>query len=299
MVRKLIKRIYNRMVISTTSKNKFYEKYLRWQLINIIEKNMWGNPSWKNIPKNIWNLRVILLVSISILTLSIVSYDIGVHYNDSKINQLESTIDLKDNHLSEMSVTESKLIKYLSKKDHKIDSLKKFLESREYIEFVIQKEAKIDDFELNMSRVSDSILFLMKDQADKYEIPYTIYFRLIDKESGYKFIPNHGGSGAFGYMQLMPYTFKAYSKKLGLSGGHTKRNNVLVGSYMLYKNHKDWMERGKTDYNAWKFALAEYNAGESKMIIRNDNGDKIGYYIPNYTKSYINYIMKYYPKINS
>ena len=133
----------------------------------------------------------------------------------------------------------------------------------------------------------------MASQADEYEIPYSIYFRLIDVESGYKFIPNHGGSGAFGYMQVMPTTFNSYAKKLKLKGAHTKENNVLVGSYMLYKNHNDWMKRGYDEHEAWEYSLAEYNAGEGNLQTVIDS-TVVGWHIPSYTEDYIAEIMKTY-----
>jgi len=154
----------------------------------------------------------------------------------------------------------------------------------------------MDDFNINISRIDDDILFLMVEQANKYKIPYTIYFRLIDRESGFKFIHNigkNGGSGAFGYMQIMPKTFKSFKKILNLRGGHTKVNNILVGSYMLSRSYNYWKSKGKSDKESWEFCLSEYNTGRGNMQIKN-NGKVSGYFIPNYTRSYINYIMKYY-----
>ncbi|CAG7580477.1 MAG: putative lytic transglycosylase [uncultured marine phage] len=299
MVRKLAERLYNKMVISTASKYKFYEKYVRWGIINVLERylnpEIYSDTRWKKFKRTTWDLRV------PIMSLMLLSGVLGTFFifgsisRNSEISELDDNINVRNKMLSEYYEDKVELQSIIDKKDVKIDSLYNYFETREYIEYVIFSQAKIDDFELNMSRVSDEILFLMWEQCNKYNIPYTIYFRLIDKESGFKFIANHGGSGAFGYMQVMPATFRSYAKILGLKGGHTEENNILVGSYMLNKNYKYWKSKGRDDRSAWRFTLAEYNAGQGNMQVYNSDSTKvIGHYIPSYTLSYINFIMKYY-----
>lgn len=286
-------RLSYKLIMSPSSKNRFYEKYIRWQLSVTLENIIYGDKKWKNAFKYIWLNKVMVIMMILATSTLFLVYHMGSQSREKEISSLIASNDYKYEIIQSQSVAIHNNELIIDDKNNMIDSLNKFRESRDWLEYMIYSETKMDDFYLNMSRVDDDILFLMASQADKYEIPYSIYFRLIDVESGYKFIPNHGGSGAFGYMQVMPATFNSYAKKLNLKGGHTKKNNILVGSYMLYKNHKDWMDRGYDDRKAWEFALSEYNAGERNLQIV--NGDKVvGWRIPSYTKSYISEIMETY-----
>lgn len=288
-------KLNNKLVMASTGKNKFYEKYIRWQLSGAIEHLLYGEKTWKNSFKLIWKSRVMFISLILVAYGVFYTYHLGSSSRNSEISSLIASNQDK----ADMIESQNDIIYYnqsvVKNKDNTIDSLLQFKKSREWLEFKIYRETEMDDFYLNMSRVTDDILFLMASQADEYKIPYSIYFRLIDVESGYKFISNHGGSGAFGYMQVMPATFNSYAKKLNLKGGHTEKNNIFVGSYILYKNHIDWMNRGYDEHEAWEYTLAEYNAGEGKL--QTMSGDKVvGWHIPRYTKSYIAEIMKTYNK---
>lgn len=248
---KPLHRLNYKLVMSTTTKNKFYEKHIRWQLSSAVEYLIYGEKNYKNALKLIWKNKVLVLSLILVTSGAFYLYYLGSQSRDSEITSLIDSNQDKSTVIESHQNTIYYSQNVIHQKERTIDSLLQFKMSREWLEFEIYRETEMDDFYLNMSRVSDDILMLMAEQADKYKIPYSIYFRLIDVESGYKFIPNHSGSGAFGYMQVMPATFNSYAKKLNLSGGHTKENNILVGSYMLYKNHNDWMERGFDKHKAW------------------------------------------------
>lgn len=231
----------------------------------------------------------ISILWIILLCFMMIGYSSKERISNKEIYNLESKIiDNKNRYTSSLKYKDSIILH----KEKNIDSLQNYLNSKEYLEFLIYKKANLDNFKLNLNRVDYEILDLMVSQANKYNIPYTIYFRLIDMESGFKFVINVS-SGALGYMQLMPNTFKSYYKKLGLKGGHTKKNNIIIGSYKLNKNYKKWRKKGKSDYMAWRYTLAEYNTGLGNMQLK-ENGKVIGYYIPTYTHKYINYIMRYY-----
>jgi soluble lytic murein transglycosylase-like protein len=219
---------------------------------------------------------------------------IGYSLRDKEITQLETTIN--ENH-REYTKSISQKDSIIESKNKEIDSLIEYRNSKEYLEFLIYKRANLDNLKLNLSRVDYDILKLMVDQADEKEIPYTVYFRLVDMESGFQFISNME-SGAHGYMQLMPATFKMYYDRLGLEGGHTKENNIIIGSHMLKEGYNKWRSRGMGKMIAWMYTLSEYNTGEGKMQIKNDDGKVIGFYLPSYTRRYVNFILKYFnPKM--
>ncbi len=278
-----------------TSKNKFYEKYIRWQIAGAIEYILYGEKTWKKTLKSIWKNKFIVLLLILMASTIWFTYHMGSQSREVEISSLNVSNENKDESIKTLEDIIYYNQKVIESKQNTIDSVLQFKKSRTWLEYRIYKETEMDDFYLNMSRVRDDILLLMSQQANEYEIPYSIYFRLVDVESGYKFQANKGGSGAFGYMQIMPATFRSYAKILNLKGGHTEINDILVGSYLLYKNHNDWMERGYDTHLAWEYALAEYNAGEGNMQIKK-NGRVVGWRIPSYTRKYIKTIMKTYNK---
>ncbi len=180
--------------------------------------------------------------------------------------------------------------------DHLEDSVMRYeetLKSRKYYEELIIDQSKIRA-KKSLRALDDDVFFLMLSQSQKYDIPIEIYFRLVDMESGFKFVENKK-SGAYGYMQVMPSTFNYLAKKLGIEGPHNELNNILIGSWLLKKNYSDWLKRGFSSNKSWRFALAEYNAGEGKLQIKR-NGRVVGWKEPSYTTAYINYIMKEHNK---
>jgi hypothetical protein len=173
-----------------------------------------------------------------------------------------------------------------------VTNYERTLKSRKLYEDVIVDVAKIR-CSSNLRNLDDDIFFLMLGECTKYDIPLDIYFRLVDMESGFKFVVNKQ-SGANGYMQVMPTTFSYMAKKMGIKGPHNEINNVLVGSYLLKKNYDSWQRRGFTETKSWRLALAAYNAGEGKLQIK-EGGKVVGWREPTYTYSYVNYIMKHRP----
>jgi hypothetical protein len=205
--------------------------------------------------------------------------------------KLEQTLGEKQKQILRLNdevVSSKKTIENL---EEEIKEYKTTLSSRVYYESLIVKKAKIRS-KKSLYELDDDVFFTMVGQCEKYKIPYEIYFRLIDMESGFKFVENKS-SGAYGYMQVMPKTFTYLSKKIGVKGKHDETNNIIVGSYLLNHNYNSWKRRGFSENKSWRLALAAYNAGEGKLQIKRD-GKVVGWREPSYTSGYVNYIMKYY-----
>ena len=145
--------------------------------------------------------------------------------------------------------------------------------------------------EKNFRNINRQIFALMVSECDKYDLPYSIFFSVVDKESGFKFIPNSQGSGAMGYMQLMPKTFSSNARKLGLKS-HTPENNIKVGAYHLYDLFSFWKRKYTDDETAWTWALAQYAVGLGGMQLKDSTGIK--YHIPESTKPGIEKVMRNY-----
>jgi hypothetical protein len=148
---------------------------------------------------------------------------------------LERTITHTNQELDTLNKTVLKVSDENLKLKSTITNFETTLKSRKLYEDIIVDVAKIRCTS-SLRKLDDDIFFLMLGECTKYDIPLDIYFRLIDMESGFKFVRNTQ-SGANGYMQVMPTTFTYLTKKMGVSGvPHNKTNNVLVGSYLLRKN---------------------------------------------------------------
>jgi len=143
----------------------------------------------------------------------------------------------------------------------------------------------------NFLDLDPRVFELMVSECDKYDIPYSIFFSVVDRESGFRFIENSEGSGAMGYMQMMPQTFNYCSAKLDLAGGNTPENNIKAGAYHLYDLHNDWSRKFSND-ESWRWALAQYATGLGGMQVEDSTG--VHYEIPESTKPGIERVMNNY-----
>lgn len=167
-------------------------------------------------------------------------------------------------------------------KEIKLDSIQDYLLSK--YTFIHSK---------NLKNLDKSILSLMVSECDKYKLPYSIFFSVVDRESGFKFIPNSSGSGAMGFMQLMPRTFSVNAHKLGLST-HTPQNNIKVGAYHLWDLFSFWKKKYNDEKTAWTWALAQYAVGLGGLQRRDSNG--LRYEIPKSTLSGMSLVLRNYEK---
>jgi hypothetical protein len=210
-----------------------------------------------------------------------VSFFIGKSVNNQYVTKLENGVSYRDSIINGLK-------ECILFKDSTIDELSLELRSKNYLQYRVIQESKIEHI-CNLKSVPDSIFFLMISEADKYKIPYFIFFRIMEKESKFQFISNKEGSGAFGYMQVVPSTFSIYYKKLNLTGGHTQGNNIRVAANLIHSIREFWKTKFKDDRKIWEYTLAEYVCGRKSMM--DSNG---GYFIPENVKPSINYVMKCY-----
>lgn len=271
----------NQWLVMTHFKNDFFNKKIKWQLHSLINWIIYPEfrESWniKNILKS--NKYLIIFLSIVVFLISL-SFTMGYSIDKIYLN------DLKDNLNNSHQVIDS-LTNALLNKDSIILDFSKELKSREYLEFKIIRESRVENIS-NLKSVPDSIFRLMINEADKYKIPYVIFFRVMERESKFLFISNSGGSSAMGYMQVVQSTFSQYYSKLHLKNGHTPGNNIRVASALINNIHNFWKTQIKNERSAWEYTLAEYACGRFPMQ------NKSGYFIPDDVKQGIEYVMKYY-----
>jgi len=134
---------------------------------------------------------------------------------------------------------------------------------RKFIQSLIIKDCNIEH-KSELQRLPDPIFYLMIDQVNKHSIPYTIFFKVVDHESGFQFISNSEGSGAMGYCQIMPATFKQFKRAAGLSS-HTPDSNIKMGAFLLKERYNYHKSMGKGDDLSWFLSLKDYAGGKDSM----------------------------------
>jgi hypothetical protein len=155
--------------------------------------------------------------------------------------------------------------KHLNRKDSTISQLRESMDSRDYLQYVIKRDCKLRNYD-NLTKLSDTVFFTIIDEINKYKIPYTIFFRVIDYESGFLFIRNNTGSGAFGYCQIMPITYDYFSKKLNFNE-HNEVNNIKTGAYILKTGYNRYRSMGFSDSESWYRELVYYSGGNKKLAL--------------------------------
>lgn len=283
-MKKLARKLQHWLAMTTFSFSSRFENIYKWKIFNFIDDVYSpideNYTIYKIIQRNNWILKV-SMIPIFILTLGII---IGSTYKEKETDIIQSKYDRISsvaNRLYDMSKhTRDSLVEL---KDER-DSLMCYFDSREWLEYVIYKESDIDI----PDHLPDSIFFFMFNQKEKYDIPNSIYWRLVFKESSFKMVAN-ATSGAFGYMQVMPATYYHYAGRVGVDSLHTPYNNIRVGSYILNEHHNRFTTMGYEDKRSWQLALSAYNAGIGNVM-------KCGYNIPNFkeTKDYVSFILRKY-----
>jgi hypothetical protein len=110
----------------------------------------------------------------------------------------------------------------------------------------------------------DEIFYSMVDEINSKSIPYVIFFKVVDHESGFRFIPNSKGSGAMGYCQIMPATFDQFKGKVGLKS-HNPLSNIKMGAFLLKDRYDYHKSNGNNDEKSWFLSLRDYAGGKDSM----------------------------------
>ena len=127
--------------------------------------------------------------------------------------------------------------------------------SREWKVMKIKDEAKV----IVPSYVTNDELESMLRVADFYDLPYSIWFRLIWNESRFQG-DVVSSTGARGYAQIMPQTFRDYVTAAEKRSGK-KIAQLKACGFLLRCLHDSEIKAGWKGDNAWKRVLSRYNCG--------------------------------------
>ena len=259
MIKKNLIKLHSWLLMNHVN-NQLFEKYVRYQLIDILEWFIYPEfrkINWRQLLKNN-KIIVIVIISFIFWTTGLFSIGRWLSFSDKaeKIYSLESKLEEINNILYNSNVL-------LDRKDSTITQLRETMGSREYLQFIIKRDCNLTHYQ-NLVKLPDDIFFTMIDEIEKYKIPYTIFFRVVDHESGFQFIVNSAGSGAFGYCQVMPATFNLVAKKLGFKE-HNQITNIKAGAFLLRDAYDRHRKRGNDVRTSWFNSLVEYSGGDTQL----------------------------------
>lgn len=288
--------------------------------IELYVSNKFINKS-NNMKSILKNNATLLVIIITLLISNIYSYNLGINKKNPELEIL--TTELESIYL-DLGIKSD----LLDNKDNKLISLKKELKSikssRVYKLAIIKKEADVDI----PDRVTDDHLNLMFKHANLNNVPYNVFFRVIQKESRYKWWAT-SPVGAKGYMQVMPPTYKSIAKTINQPLKMTPESNIIAGSYYLGKKYNEMFNKiihkkvydkldfnmktkvnklNETEFNLYKTECellksdTVYYNNHNKYIWElalscyNAGSSRVKYKIPNIkeTQNYVKFIMKQY-----
>jgi len=234
---------FHHWLLLSTFKSKWFEENIKLQIISLLSWFIYpeyrkSNSFFSVIKKNKF---ILILISIFILWTSFF-FTFGKFMNITE---------------------ETYRYVFVKGKEEKNVSKNYNITIRKFLEKIIIEDCNIEN-KKNLRELPDHIFFSMIEEVDKNEIPYVIFFKVIDHESGFLFIPNSEGSGAMGYCQIMPVTFKYFMKRVGVSS-HTPISNIKMGAFLLKYRYNYHKSMGKENNMSWFLSMKDYAGGNDSM----------------------------------
>jgi hypothetical protein len=131
------------------------------------------------------------------------------------------------------------------------------------IKRIIIEDCKIEHID-NFHKLPNEVLHLMIKEVNEKNIPHIVFFKMVDHESGFRFIRNSEGSGAMGYCQIMPATFNQFKNRIGVKK-HTPQNNIRMGAFLLSDRYDYYLKQGNNHRKSWFLSLKDYAGGEDSL----------------------------------
>ena len=254
---KKIARIILHKLMMYPSHNLFIKKHIENPIIFLANTIAFSDDIFTIFKKNILKNKRAYKIFTLVLTFVAIIYTIGYGTSLNVIDYLRFNEQVL---ISKMTNINNKLMAETSEKISFKNKLYNIIYSDDYMRYIVYKEANVFiPRDANMEHLK-----VMFQETDKNEIPYSIIFRLINKESGY-ITGLTSNKGASGYMQVMPETKKIYRKKLKTQGLTAIDENITIGCAMLKEMYNLYKTEKNTEVKAWKLALAAYNAGPGNV----------------------------------
>lgn len=290
-----------------------------------MSESMIEKMTFKRFVRSLKHNLSLVLIMIALLGSNTFFYFQGSFSRDNEVETLLAEIRSIDN---ELGIKSEMLDGHKYTIDELNDELERIKSSRIYMTAIINKEAGVEVPE----RVPNNHLKLMFEQADSNNIPYKVFFRVIEKESRFKWWVT-SSAGARGYMQVMPATYASIAKKINLPAEMTPESNIIAGAFYLRKKYNEMFDKiihkkicdkyeidinrkyeslskdekfiYKSEVNMLKADKTFYNnenryVWELALSAYNAGSSNVGYSVPNIaeTQAYVKFILKpYYDEI--
>lgn len=156
---------------------------------------------------------------------------------------------------------------------HEKDSIINFLQTTQ-----LRKTAEMKSGIKIPQRFGKKELQIVFTECARYKLPVGVIIRLIQAESGFSYKAK-SYAGAQGYMQIMPATYRAISKRIGTTN-HTKYNNLKTGIYYIKHLRDLWVNKGYDNKTIWRLTILSYNYGPGR--VKNNVNKFLGSQFHNY-----------------
>jgi hypothetical protein len=238
---------FHHWLLTSTFKSKWFEENIKIQFISLL--------SWVIYPDYRSQNSLIMVIRHNKFILSIILIPILLcltFFTFGRITASEKTV---------VVVKKSFINKSIDNLD--FDKLR---EERRYIEYLAHSKYKVKNY-VNLQKLSDEVFFTIVSEINSNKIPASIFFRLLDQESGFCNITNKN-SGAKGIPQIMPCTRKYILNKIGKTNHHLI-DDIRVASYHLREQYEVHKTSGNNNERAWLLSLVDYNGGSFRLAKHN------------------------------
>jgi hypothetical protein len=124
----------------------------------------------------------------------------------------------------------------------------------EIVKNVLEREDQTLTQPLVKKEVKSKTVFEVADSiCTAVGVPFELVLEIGNNESGWRYIQNTNGGTDMGDLQVIDETFDYWYERLGLIGGKTRRNYLIIGiNYLKYNYDR---------YGSWKKARFAYGRG--------------------------------------
>jgi hypothetical protein len=238
---------FHHWLLLSTFKNKWFEENIKLQIISLLSWMIYPEYREQNsligvIQKNKFILSVIVIPMLWSCTF----------FTFGRLSSTQNTI-----------VIEKKTFINNHLKGVDFNSLNG---ERKFIEYLAHTKFKIENYK-NLQKLPDEVFFTIVSEIQRNKIPASLFFRLLDQESGFRDIVNYN-SGVRGIPQINSDTRRRILKIIG-STNHRIIDDIRVCSYHLKSQYETHKINGNDERKSWTLSLVDYNGGSSTLAKEN------------------------------
>jgi hypothetical protein len=234
---------FHHWLLLSTFKSKWFEENIKLQIISLLSWMIYPEYREQNSFLSVVKKNKFILIVLSIFFVWTTSF-----FTFGRLTSGKETI-----------VVEKKT--YINNYLKGLD-FEEFQSKRKATEYAIFTKCKIQNYK-NLHKLPDEVFFTMLMEIERNDIPYSIFVRMMDKESSFLFIKNKN-SGAKGYCQVMPDTQRMILRKIG-STQHPQIDNIRIAAYHLKVQYLHHKSKGLSEKESWLNSLIDYNGGDTSL----------------------------------